>query len=706
MGAVRNAAGQGSPAAQSAPAPANAKEPAEVTVRGKESSAQRQVRSAEAVTVVEMRRAKEQTADMGEVLARTQGISVRRGGGLGSEARFSLNGLTDEQVRFFLDGVPLAFAGYPFGIANVPVNLVQRVEVYRGIVPIRFGADALGGAVNLVTDATYAPRLSASYQTGSNGIYRLTLDGRTHDEATGLVFGATAFFDRAKNNYDVDVKVAGPGSHEIEASGLPRFHDGYLAAGGGVEVGVVDRPWARRLILRGFATGFDKELQSNIIMTGAPYGDATYGARVYGATLRYEQPLARGLDFEAVANYSRRFLRFTDVSTSVYDWFGHRLGTHSGAGEVDDGRPSDQAYWQDTEFARVGVTWTLAKEHVLRVSTSPTLLSRRGEERTTPAGMRDELDIRRRLFTLNSGVEYEMNLFGGRLQNIAFVKDYLYAAQSQEGPTTGFRPLDVNRHTLGAGNAIRFRVNSWLYAKASYERATRLPSADEVFGNGALIKSNIALEPEISHNANVGPRIELRRTSAGDLTIDTNAFLRDSDKLIQLLGAATDPTYQNIYHARALGIESGAAWTAPGRFLTLDGTFTYNDVRNTGSDGPFGRYEGDRIPSRPWLFASWGARLRFTGLPGPNDSVEPFYIGRYVHSFYRSWESQGSTDTKPIVDAQTTHTAGVTWTVYSGDTRIASTFEVDNLTDARVYDTFGAQRPGRQYFIKVTADMR
>ena len=40
----------------------------------------------------------------------------------------------------------------PFGIANVPVNLIERVEIYRGVVPIRFGADALGGAVNLVSD--------------------------------------------------------------------------------------------------------------------------------------------------------------------------------------------------------------------------------------------------------------------------------------------------------------------------------------------------------------------------------------------------------------------------------------------------------------------------------------------------------------------------------------------------------------------------
>src|SRR5262249_19840782 len=130
----------------------------------------------EAVTVVETERAQRESSDLGEVLARTQGIGVRRAGGLGSDTRFSIDGLTDDQVRFFLDGVPLELAGYPFGIANVPVNLIERVEIYSGVVPARFGADALGGAVNLVTDDDLrGHKLAASYEVGSFGTLRLTL---------------------------------------------------------------------------------------------------------------------------------------------------------------------------------------------------------------------------------------------------------------------------------------------------------------------------------------------------------------------------------------------------------------------------------------------------------------------------------------------------------------------------------------------------
>jgi len=107
------------------------------------------VESARPVTVIDTGEARERTADLGEVLSRAQGIQVRRSGGLGSAARFSLGGLYDEQIRFFLDGVPLDFAGWGVvGVAGVPVELVRRIEVHRGVVPIALGADALGGAVD------------------------------------------------------------------------------------------------------------------------------------------------------------------------------------------------------------------------------------------------------------------------------------------------------------------------------------------------------------------------------------------------------------------------------------------------------------------------------------------------------------------------------------------------------------------------------
>jgi vitamin B12 transporter len=676
----------------------------EVKIVVARSEVQQLRQSAEAVNVIDTRKAQRQTADLGEVLARTQGVALRRDGGLGSTARFSLNGLYDDQIRFFLDGVPLDLAGFPFGIANVPVNLVERVEVFRGVVPVRFGADALGGAVNLVTDQSYETHLGASYQVGSFGTYRATLDGRYRHEPTGLILGAAAFLDVAKNDYEVDVEVPNAVGRLFPAT-VPRFHDGYLAYGATLEAGVVDVSWARRLTVHGFVSAYDKELQHNLVMT-VPYGEVSYGESVYGATGRYEVDLGAGFDLELIANYARQTIDFVDKAVWVYDWYGSRIRARRVGGEIESD-PTDQTVWQHSGFGRATLAWRFAEEQQLRLSTSPVFTTRTGDERIqADPNARDPLTAKRDLFTVVSGIEHELGLWDDTLSNIVFFKGYVYRASSEEVLPGGiFRERDRSTHRFGAGDALRIRILPWLYAKASYEFATRLPRPDETFGDGVLVQANLELEPETSHNANVGPRAELELDAIGALMLDVNAFLRESDRLIVLLGNDRFFSYQNVYKARGLGLENAASWTSPERYFGLDGTLTWQSVRNASSSGTFGDFEGDRIPNRPYLFASWGARLRFPDMPGPSDLVEPYYSGRYVHGFYRGWESQGLRQFKQSVDAQVTHAAGVSWSVVGYPYRSTATFEVDNLTDAKVFDNFGVQRPGRAFYLKVTAEL-
>ena len=689
-------------AAQESTAP-TPEQPLEITVTGNTNGARQRQRSAEAVNVVELRRAKQQTADLGEVLARSQGVAIRRDGGLGSETRFSLNGLYDEQVRFFVDGVPLDLAGYPFGLANIPVNLVEHIEVYRGVVPIRFGADALGGAVNLVGDHGYWPFVGASYQVGAFGTHRASVGARHYHEPSGALLRAAAFLDSTNNNYEIDVIVPNDVGRLSPAT-VRRFHDDYRAYGASLEGGVVERPWAKRLLLRGFAASYDKELQHNAIMT-SPYGEVMYGETVYGATLRYDVELAPSVALELVGSYARRRIDYVDRSPWTYDWYGKLVLERPGEIET---RPHDQTLWHDGYFVRALAAWSPTREHALRVSGTPQLASRTGDERLQASpSVRDPLTAQRNLFNLVSGLEYELNLAGERLTNVAFVKDYFYHSTNEELlPGNIFRERKARHHSQGAGNGLRYRFTPWLYAKASYEYATRLPSAGELFGNGVLILENLELDPERSHNANFGPRLELKRQAFGDLMLDVNAFWRDSERLIVLLGTDRSYTYQNVYAARALGLENALSWVAPTRSLGLDGSLTWLDLRNASTSGTFSRFEGDRIPNRPYLFASWSARLRFDGVVDARDTVEPFYHGRYVHEFFRSWESLGRTKDKHTVDTPVTHPLGASWTVARDGLRATSTIEIDNLTDAKVFDNFGVQRPGRAIYLKASAELR
>ncbi|MET0342361.1 MAG: TonB-dependent receptor plug domain-containing protein [Polyangiales bacterium] len=681
----------------------------EVTVRTRKNEGQRLQESAEAVNVIDTKRARQQTADLGEVLARTQGVGIRRTGGLGSDATISLNGLEGDQIRLFIDGVPLALAGFPFGIVNIPVNLVDRMEVYRGVVPIRFGADALGGAINVVTDQRYETRLDASYQVGSFGTHRATADGRYRHDPSGFVFAASAYLDWTRNDYVIsDRSFAAPDGSSVVRD-VKRWHDAYHAGGGSVELGVVDRTWAKRLTIQGFASTFDKEVQHNGNMT-LPFGGITGGETVYGATARHEVELPRGFALSTVVSYAHRIIDFEDLSTTKFDWAGRRglpvgrpLADGSPARGELGGAAADQSLYEDGIYARTQLSYTPTEGQTVRVAVTPQFTTRTGESHLPTAGF-DRLSLRNKVLALVSGIEYELSLFDDRLSNLVFGKSYFMnvtAEDNMRGVTFERTRKDAY---WGGGDAVRLRFSRWLLGKASYEYAARIPRPDELFGNGVLIIANDELKPEVSHNVNVGPRLETKRTRFGDFMLDVNGFMRDSRDLILLLAGRQQYPYTNLGRAKGFGIENAASWSAPGRWVGLDGTFSYQDVRNRAEKGAFATQNGQRIPSRAYMFASWSGRVRIPNLPRIEDALEPFYIGRWTHGYYTGW-ALGTADSRQRVPNQISHNVGVTYTLVRDLGRVGATFEVSNVSDAELYDVFGVQRPGRAYYLKLTGHL-
>ena len=309
------------------------------------------------------------------------------------------------------------------------------------------------------------------------------------------------------------------------------------------------------------------------------------------------------------------------------------------------------------------------------------------------------------LETVVSGIEYQADLFDRRLEAIGFGKSYLLDTSSEESLPGGvFRRLDQDSHTFGFGEALRFRFTRWWAAKASYERATRLPSPYELFGDGVLTLPNLRLVPERSHNGNLGVTLDLRRTPAGGFWAEVNGFVRHTQNLIVLLPIdMIAQIYQNVWTARSQGVEASGRWTSPGNYLVLDGNVTWLDLRNQSDQGAFKDFKGDRVPNRPWMFWNASARVQKTGVSGPRDELSLVYYLRHVKGFFRGWESLGLREFKQILPDQTTHSLALTYLARGALTQ-TWTAEIQNLTDAKVFDFFGVQRPGRAFFVKVTAE--
>ncbi|HSC86239.1 MAG TPA: TonB-dependent receptor plug domain-containing protein [Polyangiaceae bacterium] len=656
-------------------------------------------RSTRAVTLVDLRQAKLESSDMGTVLSRSEGVNVQRAGGLGSEARFSLAGFDESQVRFFIDGVPLEFSGYPFGFQNVPVAFGEKIEIHKGVLPIQFGADALGGAFNLVTDrATAGTRAFASYELGSFGYQRFSSGLRHRDAATGLFGKAEAFVDHSNNDYPVFVDVADR-TGLITEQKVYRFHDRYDAAGGNVEVGVVDRSWAKRLLLRGFVTEYAKDIQNNVIMT-VPYGEAREGALSSGAHLRYENGLADGIFLRAVAGYVHTRTDFLDTTECIYNWFGQCANQQVVPGEIGFSA-SDVSLWDNSGFLRGSVDWEFLSDHRLRFATSPTLLARTGDNRLVDGN--DAHASARDMLKWVNGLEEESHFFDGAFSNQIFAKSYvqqLWGTDTYNGVPAHF---EATRVLWGYGDGLRYDFTSEVFAKASYEWATRLPEAVEVFGNGGFIVQNMSLNPERSHNANLTLAVDELPTLSGRLDGNVTGFFRDADNLIVLLPLGDTLQHQNVYEAEVWGVEGSFAWLSPGDYLQLGGNVTYQSLRNTSGEGALSAFEGERIPNKPYFWTNGHIRLQERDLASTGDSLSFTWRTRFVHDFYINWEGAGRKGPDDSVPSQLLHSAVLTYvTPKTGLAQLAFSGEVQNLTDERAYDVWGAQRPGRAFYFKTS----
>ena len=463
-----------------------------------------------------------------------------------------------------------------------------------------------------------------------------------------------------------------------------------------LRAGIVDRAWANRLSLEGFVSGYTKELQHAPEMR-VPYGEVEYGQTVFGASARYEVGRSSGVSLSVVGSYAHHDGHFSDPATWVYDWYGDRVRQRLVSGEVSATGSASSSMTRDDVFARALVRWQVARGHALRVSLTPQLSTTRNSTSPGPAS---------EMLTVVTGAEYEADLFDQVVSNVVFIKDYIYqtSGQGRSRVTSMLEPFELSHHAFGGGDALCLRATPWLRIKASYEYANRLPSDYEVFGDGLFTIANLQLEPEVSHNLNLGPQLSVNDTAVGSFSANINAFRRDTDRQIVLLAAET-AQYMNLSRSRSFGFDSSAGWTSHNRFVSLGGTVSWQDLRSVSSDGPFEQFKGERIPNRPYLFGSWNARVRIPGLPRAHGTLEPYYYGRYIHDYLRSWEGQGLRQFKLSIDDQVTHTVGLTWNIAGAFGHAAATVEVSNLTDAKVYDLYGVQRPGRAFYIKLTGEI-
>lgn len=105
-----------------------------------------------------------------DLLLTVPGVHVREVNGKGQYTTVTMRGSTAAQVGIFIDGV-LANLGCDTAVdlSTIPVKNVERIEVYRGYIPSRFGGTFMGGVINIVTKKPETTNVSLEVGKSSYG---------------------------------------------------------------------------------------------------------------------------------------------------------------------------------------------------------------------------------------------------------------------------------------------------------------------------------------------------------------------------------------------------------------------------------------------------------------------------------------------------------------------------------------------------------
>ena len=671
-----------------------------VTVIGK-SKTQKLREGALSVNAIDVHSMIGSLSNLNSIVDRTAGVKIREEGGVGSDFDLSINGMSGNAVRYFLDGVPLDTKGSEVTLANLPVNLIDHIEIYKGVVPTWLSSDALGGAINIVTNRKRTNYLDASYGMGSYHTHRGDLNAQ-YVLKNGLTIRPTLGINYSKNDYMMkDVEVWDEAAGRYIPKERRRFHDDYLSLLGQLEVGVSDKWWTDDCYVTLSYHKVDKDLQTSQVQSHViGMADRQSDAWSVGVNYRKKDFLLKDLTANMSLSHTWDHTLVTDTAHRKYDWNGDWI--RSDRNEINGRAFSRRHTKRPLTLLKADLNYQLSEQHLLNLSYS---LNRTGNERW------DEVDNAfipsNDVFVKHViGLAYNQSLLNNRMQNTFFLKDYvnhLKIEQSDLYFITGSKAMagSNTQNSLGGGLGTRFEVAPSLAVKASYEHSVRLPLARELLGNGTTIYANTALKPEESNNLNVGV-FGTFRNGLHSLYYEANGFLRYVDNYIQPTISDDEGylQYTNQPAVRIKGLEGEVRYDWNKR-LQVVANISWQDARDRQEfkdDGKPSVTFNNHVPNRPWLFASAEARYQFTDLLSKDDRLQLGVDYQWVHWFYLSWEAYGLPETKARIPEKNLVGANATYSWHNN--RYSVSLDCQNLLDETVYDNYKLQKPGRSLFVK------
>ncbi|MGF1636230.1 MAG: TonB-dependent receptor [Cyclobacteriaceae bacterium] len=644
-----------------------------------------------------------------ELLKTSTGVIVRQNGGLGSNININLNGLSGQAVRIYYDGIPMNIFGDAFQLNTIPIDALARMDIYKGVLPIDIGTDALGGGINLVPYQKDHDYVKTSYTFGSFNTHRFSFSGNKHLK-NNLSFSVLSHFNYSANNYkmrnirNITEQILSDGSivpGTDEFINARRFHSAHTSVYIEGALRQTDLKWADKFELVTSYASREDEIQHGAYILRTSVGEAITKNATLSQRVDYKKKFLNDkIDIRYYGIFSFSQNRVEDSTRRIYDWNGNVLQINNAQGAEIFATPTERNGIELGTAHRIIGKYRINSKMEFGLSNFYSYTQIKGKD---PVGRRlkigdETIDPNTVPSVLNQnvfGAEVKGKFLERKLIPVLFFKNYLFNSETidiLQFNATRLPVRQVNADENGYGLALKYELSPSFFVRSSHERAVRMPTIGEIFGNFGSVLPNFELRPENSNNYNVGLQYSKFLTSDRELFLSIDGFIRDQENLIRPQAFGPENIiFINEALVKGSGIEIAGRYS-PLRSLLLSGNFTRQS--NTIGNSTV------QVPNIPNLFFNLESRYTIQNLLPAGNSLQVFWTYFFTDRFSINEVPDFNTANPVfIIPAQNIHNTGIIY--QKNDGALSISLNLQNVFNAEVYDNFRIPRPGINYSFKI-----
>lgn len=653
---------------------------------------------AESVKVLDTKELQGSSATIAEATNRSSGVKVRQSGGLGGENKINIRGMEGKNVKVLVDGVPVDNGNGSLSINDIPIDKIDRIEVYKSYVPERFATDGMGGVVNVVTRNLPKSSIAGSYSFGSFNTHKASLDAKyvwAVDSANqrSVETGISAYYNYSDNDYEFTTPYMD--------TTVTRDHDRYYSYNISPFVNF-NNFWFDRISLGLNFGGMDKEIQS----TAHRVEEAKADASGFGVGLSFEKAdlFVKGLSAAISVNFAYGTESVVDTShVYFFGWDKENFRNSKMAyGELSPGSAARIERKNYTVVLPWNVDYAFNKNHVLTWSGLYRYESQEPTDKLAKAGVKvNKAGFPGYSHSVVTGLSLENNFWDERIQNVVGIKGYFYSIAAEDDGENRIQQLtddDVNNKDFGFSENLRMQILPQFAVKGGYQRSLRFPTREEIFGDGMYVQSAPNLKPEFSDNFTAGAELDLDKIPfLLKLHLEFNWFYLLMDDRIYWNNYASIPRpYYNSVGTKTSGFEIDAAIDV-NEYVSLSFNLTKQDAESREVDMSYGIAKGLTVPNTPTFYMNFGVEFHTGDLFFKDDFFKLYWFANYTDDYYYSWKVSAKQDR--TIPSSFSQDVGVEYSVMAN--MLSWSFEVRNIADELVYDKYGESKPGRAFATKI-----